>query len=248
VTCLSTYARYAARLLGVWMLSLAAASLAAAGSFSVSPIRIELSKGQPTAVMTVRNNDTAPVIIQASTLSWGQPGGEEAYGPTRELLVTPPIFTLPPDGEQIVRVALRREPEATRELAYRLLLAEVPQAADKEFTGLRVALRLSLPVFVRPMTPAKPEVEWHATWTGENQLQVTAANSGTAHLQVTDFELRFPGVEVAEKVAVSRYVLPGSAITWEVKVPAEVSRTASVAIHGFSDSGEFQAETQITGP
>ena len=248
MTCLSTYARYAARLLAVWILSLAAASLAVAGSFSVSPVRIELSKAQGTAVMTVHNNDTAPVVIQASTLSWAQPGGEEVHGPTRELLVTPPIFTLPPDGEQIVRVALRREPDATRELAYRLLLAEVPQAADKEFTGLRVALRLSLPVFVRPMTPAKPEVEWNAAWIGESELQVTAANSGTAHLQITDFELRFPGVEVAEKVPVSRYVLPGSAVTWKVKVPVGVSRAANVAVHGFSDSGEFQSETQIAGP
>ena len=131
--------------------------------------------------------------VQASALSWTQPGGEETYAPTRELIATPPVFTLPPDGEQIVRVALRREPDSSAELAYRLLLAEVPPAPTADFTGLRVALRLSLPVFVQPTAAAKPDLEWNATWVGDGELQISAANRGTAHSAGHRFRVATPG-------------------------------------------------------
>ena len=143
-----------------WLLMLAAAGTAAAGNFSVAPVRIELQGAQRTAVVTVHNNDDAPLLIQVSTLAWSQPEGDDKYEATHDLLATPPVFTLPAKGEQIVRVALRRDPDATRELDYRLLLAEVPQSTDKDFTGLRVALHLSLPVFVKAVAPATAELHW----------------------------------------------------------------------------------------
>ena len=71
---------------------LAAAVPAAAGNFSVAPVRIDLQGTQRTAVITVHNEDAAPLLIQVSTLSWSQPGGEEKYETTRELLATPPVL------------------------------------------------------------------------------------------------------------------------------------------------------------
>jgi fimbrial chaperone protein len=155
---------------------------------------------------------------------------------------------LPPHGEQIVRVALRREPESTRELAYRLLLAEVPQSADKEFTGLRVALHLSLPVFVRAAAPAPAAMAWQGQWRPDGTLEVRASNSGQAHLQISDFNLQFAGTSQTIHAAVTRYVLPGSTVSWQLAPPAGVAHDAAVAVHGFSDQGEFQADVAIAGP
>jgi fimbrial chaperone protein len=229
------------------MLMLAAAVPAAAGNFSVAPVRVELQGGQRTAVITVHNNDAAPLLIQVSTLSWSQPEGEEHYEPTRELLATPPIFTLPPQGEQIVRIALRREPDAERELNYRLLLAEVPQSPDKDFTGLQVALHLSLPVFVKAVAAAPAELSWRGQWQADGTLAVTANNSGHAHLQISDFSLSFAGIDQTAHAAVTRYVLPGSTVRWQLKPPSGVTRNAAIVIHGYSDQGEFQADLPIAG-
>ena len=171
---------------------LAAADPAAAGNFSVAPIRIDLEGAQRTAVLTVHNEDEAPLLIQISTWSWSQPGGEEKYEPTREILATPPVFTLAAHGEQIVRVALRHDPDPNRELAYRLLLTEVPQSTDKNFTGLRVALQLSLPIFVQAGRSADTSLAWVGQWQADGTL-VRARNGGAAHLQVSDFNLTFPG-------------------------------------------------------
>ena len=237
-----------ARRATAWMLMLAAGVPAAAGNFSVAPVRVELQGAQRTAVITVHNNDAVPLLIQVSTLSWSQPGGEENYDATRELLATPPIFTLPAQGEQIVRVALRREPDATRELDYRLLLSEVPQSVDKDFTGLRVALHLSLPVFVKAAAPTSAALTWRGQWQPDGTLAVSASNSGQAHLQVSDFNLRFASTDQTAHAAVTRYVLPGCTVTWQLTPPAGVAHDTAVAVHGFSDQGEFQADVAIAGP
>lgn len=238
----------AARMAAAWMLYLAAASQAAAGNFSVSPIRIDLSGAQPTAVVTVHNNDAAPLLVQAATLSWTQPAGEESYADTKDILATPTVFTLPPDGDQIVRVALRRGADASKELAYRLMLSEVPQAASENFTGLRVALRLSLPIFVKPAAEARADVAWQGNRNADGTLTVSALNKGAAHVQITDFDLSFADQPDPTKVAVTRYVLPGNTVSWNVKVPATASKAPSARIHGFSSNGEFEADLRIVGP
>lgn len=230
-----------------WMLMLAAAGPAAAGTFSIAPVRVELAGSERTAVLTVHNDDAAPLIVQVSTLNWTQAGGEEANAPTRELLATPPVFTLPPSGEQIVRVALRREPDATRELDYRLLLAEVPQAPDKNFTGLRVALRLSIPVFVKATNAAAAQLRWSAHWLPDGGLSVSATNEGLTHQQVSDFTLHFSGSDALARGVVSRYVLPGSTVTWKIAPPPGIAHDAAISIRGASDQGDFQADVAFAG-
>jgi fimbrial chaperone protein len=231
-----------------WMLMLAAAGTAAAGTFSIAPVRIELSGAQRTAVLTVHNDDAAALVVQVSVLDWTQAAGEEHYTATRDLLATPPVFTLPPNGEQIVRVALRREPDAVRELDYRLLLAEVPQPTDANFTGLRVALRLSIPVFVKAAGPAPAALAWQAQWQADGQLAVSARNNGQTHQQVSDFTLRFAGSEASARGVVSRYVLPGSTVTWNIPPPAGLVHGGAATIHGASDQGDFQADVALAGP
>ncbi len=226
---------------------LAAAAPAAAGTFSIAPVRIELQGSQRTAVLTVHNDDAAPLVVQVSTLNWTQAGGEESNAPTRELLATPPVFTLPPNGEQIVRVAVRRDPDPSRELDYRLLLAEVPQPADKNFTGLRVALRLSIPVFVKAASPAPALLRWRAHWLADGGLALSATNEGTTHQQVSDFTLHFAGAEALARGVVSRYVLPGSTVTWKIAPPAGVAHDAAISIRGASDQGDFQADVAFAG-
>jgi fimbrial chaperone protein len=127
-----------------------------------SLIRLDLSAGTKTAALTVRN-DAQEVLVQAEMMLWEQVDGEDRLTPTRDLLVSPAVFTLPPNGSQLVRVALRHVPaDVTRELAYRLILQEVPQPANPDAAGLRVTLRLSVPVFVATAGATGPDLAWSA--------------------------------------------------------------------------------------
>ncbi|MDP9084384.1 MAG: fimbria/pilus periplasmic chaperone [Pseudomonadota bacterium] len=225
---------------------LAAALPASASTFNISPIRAQLSGGHRTEVLTLMNADDRPVVVQIHVVRWSQQNGEEQLDDTRELLATPPVLQIPAMSEQIVRVALRRDPDASGELAYRVIFEEVPQAAPKDFSGLQVALRLSVPVFVAPAHGgARADVSWESHRLPSGQLEVAATNHGNGHLQVTDFGVQLPGVAVPVRGITTKYILPGSRMSWVLASPPDAN-VGPVIIHGHSDQGEFSADAAIS--
>jgi fimbrial chaperone protein len=234
---------------GLALCALAAASVAAAGSFSISPIRVEFSGGGRMQVLTVRNEEDHAVVVQLRVLAWSQLDGQDRLEETRDLLATPPVFTLPANGQQIVRIALRREADPSRELDYRLLLEEVPQAAPKDFTGLQVALRLSLPVFVQPPKRAHEALVWSAAWRPDGRLALRLRNDGGAHVQVLDFNVQpTDGSAMTLHNSVARYVLPENQAEWLLEPPQGAARFNALRISGASDQGDFNADVSVASP
>src|ERR1700675_1556118 len=221
----------------------ALAAPATASTFNISPIRAQLAAGHRTEALTIINADDNPVVVQVRVVSWSQKSGTEQLDDTREVLVTPPVLQIPANGQQIVRVALRRDPDPAQELTYRVIFEEVPQAAPKDFVGLRVALRLSVPVFVAPAHgKASPQLAWESRWLPNGQLEVAATNNGSGHMQITDFEEQFHGSLMPLRGVTSKYVLPGSRMSWTLTPPADATRQGAIPIRGHSDQGEFSAD------
>jgi fimbrial chaperone protein len=220
------------------VIGIAVAHSATAGTFSISPMRIELDRKHSVEVLTIHNDEDAPLLVQAQIVAWTQENNEDKTAASKDLLVTPPVFQVPPKSEQIVRVALRHTEVADYELHYRLILSEVPPPKQENFVGLSVALRMSIPIFIAPEKSISPDLKWMATWQSNDLVQIEAINQGKAHLQVNDFEVQF-GDSGSTHANVSRYVLPGSRIVWNIKPPANADRKAVLSIHGYSDQGEF---------
>lgn len=214
--------------------------MATAGAFTIAPVRVELGPAKRTEALTVRNEADHPVLIQVETHAWSQVGGEDRLEATTDALATPPVFTLPAGGQQIVRVALRRAVAPDRELQYRLVLQEVPPDAPVDATELRMALRISLPIFVSPPGAAAPVLHWQAMREGDDRLMLAAENTGNAHAQIVDFQLsgvgrpgqRIEGME-------SRYVLPGSRVQWSLRPSGGVSDATELNLRGNSDRGSL---------
>lgn len=200
----------------LFTLSLLAANIALAGNFSVSPVRANLSGQERVVALRVHNGGTEPTAVQAELLTWDQQDGEEIHEPSREVLVTPPIFTVPAGETQVIRVGLRRAPDRHTELSYRLFLQELPPPIPEGFQGLRVVTRLSLPVFVAPASgPAAPELAWNARRGSEGELVLAASNNGNGHGQVTKLHLRL-GDGRALNHSGNTYVLPGAERQWSI--------------------------------
>ena len=89
-------------------------------------MRVTLSDKQKIGTITVRNDGTEPVPMQLEVLNWSQEEANDVFTPTRELIVNPPIFTIPAGGSQLIRVGLRGTPDAQRELTYRIFIQELP--------------------------------------------------------------------------------------------------------------------------
>lgn len=222
-----------------------AAPLSHAGSFSVNPVRVTLSPGHAVAAITVRNAGSDASVIQLETSRWTQQDGKDVLLPSPEILATPPIFTLQPGGSQIVRIGLRRPPDAQHELTYRLILREVPPPQPIA-QGLRVALAISMPVFVVSAHPSFSNLQWQAVRLADGRIQLQATNTGTAHVQVGSIELSSPTANTpVVNESVSTYVLPGNTRTWTFKSAVAVSAGATLELHASTDGGNLQAKVTL---
>jgi len=237
--------------------ALLALSPAYAGTFTISPLRVDFAGDTGMAVLTVRNGDAKPVVVQTQGLAWSQEGGQDALTPSRDLLVSPAVFTLPAGGSQLVRVALRRNVDPARELTYRLLLQEVPQAASPDFNGLQIVLRLSVPVFVEPLAPATPQVAWVAARGPDGKLSLSARNDGSAHARIHGFSVKTAdGATTVLEQPELAYVLPGSTRHWtfddnnNTRPNAQSTTGPGMAgpyrLEGTTDRGSFVTELQLT--
>lgn len=206
-----------------------AAAATQAGQISIRPLGLVLTGEQPVRTFTVTNPGAEPVTVQIDTLSWHQRDDNDELTPTRELLVTPPIVTIPSGESQLVRAGLRRAPEPSRELAYRVRFSEIPPPPEPGFTGLVVALNISVPVFVAPPAPVAAEAHWQARMTANGELELRVANRGSAHMKLTQLGVVAQGREIGSRDKLL-YVLPGSSQSLRVPVNRALASGASVGI------------------
>lgn len=195
----------------VLLLCLCLPDISHAGSFHVTPVKVMLSSETTTYVLKVENSGAANVTLQLKTLAWSQQAGRDQLQPTREVLVTPPLFNLKSGATQIVRVGLMRKPDTNRELSYRLLLEEIPPPPAADFKGVQVALRIGIPIFVTPLSAAKQNLSFTALHAPDGQLRLAVANRGLAHAQITGLTLHLskPEDSLVASYLSPAYVLPG---------------------------------------
>jgi fimbrial chaperone protein len=219
-------------------------SPAFAGSIAVSPVRVTLSAKQPVAAIRVQNEGSEATVIQLDTSAWSQHDGESVLTETGEVLATPPILTIAPGGSRIVRVGLRRPPDAHRELTYRIMLREVPPP-EPVAHGLRVALQISMPVFVVPAVPVAADLHWRAVRTADNRIRLLATNSGTAHIQLGRLELTPAGAGPIAVQDTATYILPGNTHEWDMSAKSVPAVGSALRVSSQVELGKVQAEMRL---
>jgi fimbrial chaperone protein len=225
--------------------------LAGAADWEIDPVRIELSPEQQTAAITLKNASDQPSSIQIQVVAWSQLDGKDVYTESRELLVSPPIVTIPAKGEQVIRAALRRPADSSNELSYRINLQELTPPPTPGFTGVQVAMRVGLPVFVQPQNgKAAPKMVWNVVRMPDNSLKVGLKNQGNAHVHITDFYLYLPGSdkEIAGKSG-SRYIMAGQTHEWLLKL-ATMEKISSGRLHlkAYTDAGDIDTDLVLGKP
>jgi len=184
---------------------------AQAGSFVVTPVRVELSGSVRSAVLTVANSEDALLTLQLRTVEWTQAEGRDVFADSTELLATPAVFTLGPRGLQVFRVALRKPKSPQIEAAYRLFVEEVP-AAGAGVPGVQVALRMSIPVFVAPALVSSPGMTWDAR-VSANRLVLSAFNEGNTSARLLGVNVSTRDAKAVESLPLT-YVLARQRWSW----------------------------------
>jgi fimbrial chaperone protein len=232
-----------------WGLALATASLclstAHAGSFTVNPVRVTLSANQAVAAITVNNVGTDPTVVQLETSSWTQHEGKDALAATADVLATPPIITIPPGASRIIRVGLRRPADPQHELTYRLFLREVPPP-EPLAQALRVALSLSIPVFVVPPRLPAAQVQWRAIRTHDGNIRLQARNTGASHVQLGQLEIALAegGAAIATRNTAD-YLLPENGREWILTANPAPATGKLLRISSRADIGDLKADVKL---
>ncbi len=236
--------------LAIFTAAIFVATQAGAAGWEIDPVRVELSPQQQTGAVTVRNSSDQPTSIQVQAVAWSQRDGKDIYTPTNEILVSPPMVTIAAKGEQVIRVALRRQADATKELTYRISLQELPPPPAAGFTGVNVALRITLPVFVQSQTgKAAPKMEWQVSQSTLNQLRVGVRNPGTAHVQISDFALYAPGsnTRITGEPS-SSYILEGQLHEWLLNTNSKVFSGDRLRLKAYTDADNVDMELVLAKP
>jgi fimbrial chaperone protein len=199
---------------------------------SISPVRIDLGEENSKDVIRISSQSDEARSYQVEIVAWSQTAEErEVYTPTEDVLAVPPLFTIAPGEEQVVRVGMVTDPDPKTERAYRMFITELasPEQAQRESSGVNMRLRLGVPVFVAPQSPAiaaLDHVGWHQA-DGRHFMQMR--NTGNTHVRISEVRYRAPGMDEPEVEAAAIYVLAGESGYVPVPLP-DGEREGSVAM------------------
>lgn len=227
------------RHLAAGLLALSMAWPAHGGSFQVNPVQIVLQPDRTISSLTIRNADREPVSVRVLTYRWTQVGGEDVYTPTDELIASPPIFTIAGNGQQLVRVGLRRhEPGA----AYRVIVEEI--ARPSSANAIQVALRLNLPMYVLT-AGGSPAVRWSASRNAAGEIILEGRNDGAAHAQVAAIGLLGPAGERTALTGSMGVILPSSMRRWNVGRHPQLRAGSDLQLSVRSPGGEDRITVRL---
>jgi fimbrial chaperone protein len=218
---------------------------AIAQALQVSPISVELQPGQMTTTLAVTNQGSEPTVLQMRPFLWGQANDADELTATDALLVSPPITDVPAGETQTFRLVLEQPAEAA-EASYRLLLDELPPPAMA--SGVRIALRISIPVFAEPQTITHAELHWRLDATDDGDVLV-GTNSGAKHLRIVNPVLvESNGRKLALTSAETPYILPGAEQRWPLGPDVRLIPGSTVHLVAMSDIGPVDAAVHVSEP
>jgi len=119
---------------------------AEASSLRVAPISLKLATQEPAGVVRVWNDGNAPVQVQVRVFRWKVVNGKDVLEPTKDVVASPPMTTLVPGAENLIRVVRVAKRSLADTERYRLLVDELPDPARQRAGTVTVLVRHAIPV------------------------------------------------------------------------------------------------------
>jgi fimbrial chaperone protein len=185
--CYALPALLAVALGGVWFVR---PGPALASDVSIVPVGLSLTPTRTTDLITLHNKGEAAVSLELSVFQWHEsPDGKIKLTPSDDVVFFPPIVTVGPGEDRIVRVGAM-VPFGLTEKTYRLIAEELPPprfqplpagAPQKVVTKVVVLTRISMPIFLSAPSPSHAEsIDGLAVQNG--RLVFELKNNGNTHV------------------------------------------------------------------
>ena len=223
------------RLLAV--IACVSAPVAEAASLRVSPILID-GGAQANTSITLRNQENRPLNAQVRVFRWSQKDGEEQLVPTDDVIASPPIVSVEPRGDYVVRLQRTTGQEPVVEEAYRVVVDELPNPDRQRNGTVAVVLRYIVPAFFFPPDATQARVRW-SIQRRDGHAVLVAENAGDKRLQLTNLAIKSAGRTALVEKGLAGYVLGHSSKEWPLA--PKLSGLRGGAVVAMSDRGSVNA-------
>ncbi|MBV4457713.1 molecular chaperone [Pseudomonas sp. COR58] len=230
----------------------AALKAQAASSVLIWPIDPVLEADQQASALWLENRGNETANLQIRVFGWSQSGFEEQYRNQREVIGSPPVAKIEPGQKQLVRLTRTQDVPPGQELAYRIIIDEIPSALPpaaedgKTAAAIRFQMRYSVPLFAYgaglwskedstrqrdPKGVGVPQLSWR-TVAVDGRPFVEVRNQGAVHARLTDVAIRQGGQSKPLAEGLLGYVLPGAVMRWPAPVPPGGEAALQVRVNG----------------
>ncbi|HUE79481.1 MAG TPA: fimbria/pilus periplasmic chaperone [Sphingomicrobium sp.] len=214
---------------------------APATSLEITPVGIHLVPGQRATTIELMNRGGVAAAIHLRAFAWTQQGDRDVLTPTQDIVLSPPIFTVPTGATQTVRLLLRRGANGTGQRSYRLLIDEVPPANARD-QQILIAMRVSLPLIIAPAAPAPHALKWRAHRGAGGQIILSATNIGNVYDRVTAIAVTLPDGSrpIVAPAGDNPYILAGAQRRWTVQAGRAAAATGELRLNLTTQSGSSE--------
>lgn len=216
------------------LVMLATGTACAASSVLIWPIDPVLEADQQASALWLENRGNETANLQIRVFGWSQSGFEEQYQNQRDVIGSPPVARIEPGQKQLVRLTRTKDVPPGQELAYRIIIDEIPSAqpasaeGGKTAAAIRFQMRYSVPLFAygtglwskedstRPRDPkgvGLPQLSWR-TVAVDGKPYVEVRNQGAVHARLTDVAIKQGAQNKPLAEGLLGYVLPGAVMRW----------------------------------
>lgn len=234
------------------LVMLGGGSAQAASSVLIWPIDPVLEADQQASALWLENRGTETANLQIRVFGWSQSGFEEQYQKQRDVIGSPPVAKIEPGQKQLVRLTRTKDVPPGQELAYRIIIDEIPSAqppaaeGGKTAAAIRFQMRYSVPLFAygaglwskedstRPRDPkgiGVPQLSWR-TVAVDGRPFVEVRNQGAVHARLTDVAIKQAGQSKPLAEGLLGYVLPGAVMRWPAPGPLASESALQVRVNG----------------
>ncbi|QNH76709.1 molecular chaperone [Pseudomonas protegens] len=225
----------------------------AASSVLIWPIDPVLEADQQASALWLENRGTETANLQIRVFAWSQSGFADQYQNQREVICSPPVAKIEPGQKQLVRLTRTRDVPPGQELAYRIIIDEIPSAQPitpqdgaKSAAAIRFQMRYSVPLFAYgaglwskedttrqrdPKGAGVPDLSWRKVAVdGKTFLEMR--NQGAVHARLTDVGFKQGAQTRPLAPGLLGYVLPGAVMRWPLTEPLAADSTLQLRVNG----------------
>ena len=225
------------------------AQIAGAGTFGVSPIRLEMEGGVRTGLITVTNTDSDTMRFQVEASRWTQDGdGKDVYSRTTDLNYYPRILEIKPGESRVIRAGVK-VPAIKREKTYRIFIRELPKEDQpSDAAKVTVYMRFGVPVFMKPPNMVNSG-KLSDISLEDGDLSMRVENSGNVHFKIDKINisgLSADGTPVFSNSITGWYVLEGTSRIYNTTLrPEHCAGTSILNILVDTDLDDLSGSLEV---